>query len=614
MIEADRVMYELLDRAVPERDETAEWEDVLLRVGLAEEPAPAVSSQAPEARRRRRVVIAGLVAAAIAGLAASPVGTAIAEGIGNFSAWVRGDPGEPASPAEQHAFELANERSWTGFAPDAKLRRLIGTDASGTHFTLYGFRSGDDLCLRLVATGAVDAQSQTDCAPLHALQLARTPAVVVATDEPLGRTDAKPNADGFVPEAYSATFGIASDGVSKVSLTADDGQHPTLVGGNAFLYVADHPTLGTRVRHAEAFAVDGSRVDLPLQASPYGYFDLPAAPKGEAQGPTEVERKVGAGTIGWIERGEERGEPIPDKLMAKIRPIVGRKLSDSPPVLARLIKPDPNDYIRIGILAGPLGTGAPKGDRVVCPIVIDPTGMGGGCAPLRQLFEQRPFAPVGGSVSGADQYAQFEGLVSDGVAQMKVFLASGVVVTIPIHDNAYVARVGRSDFPARFVAYDRDGGVIGIQTVADDGMTSPAPAEAKSSVRELARVTGDGGAAAVLEAGTPAGGYRCWTISFSDGGTGGGCTPWPSKEKPLLFVGPDHTGTDVFVTGELPPSVDLVAITLPDGIVAKVAPIDGFVMYAVPGRFVQGRRLFLALRAFDANGKQIDQRGVHISW
>jgi hypothetical protein len=46
----------------------------------------------------------------------------------------------------------------------------------------------------------------------------------------------------------------------------------------------------------------------------------------------------------------------------------------------------------------------------------------------------------------------------------------------------------------------------------------------------------------------------------------------------------------------------------------NVAPINGFVMYAVPNRFVQGSSLFLALRAFDASGKQIDQRGLGRSW
>ena len=81
-----------------------------------------------------------------------------------------------------------------------------------------------------------------------------------------------------------------------------------------------------------------------------------------------------------------------------------------------------------------------------------------------------------------------------------------------------------------------------------------------------------------------------------------------------MFLAADHVGTDVFVTGQLPPSVDLVTVTLPDGTVAKVAPIEGLVMYAVPSRFVQGRRLFLALSAFDASGKQIDQRGLGRSW
>src|SRR5207253_6761533 len=107
-------------------------------------------------------------------------------------------------------------------------------------------------------------------------------------------------------------------------------------------------------------------------------------------------------------------------------------LGDSSLALARLIKPDPGDTLRIAILAGPP---APQGKSVVCPIILYGFALGGGCAPLGQLFERQPFTGVGGSVSGPDQYAQFEGLVSDDVGQMKLFLAPGGVVTIPLHDN-----------------------------------------------------------------------------------------------------------------------------------------------------------------------------------
>jgi hypothetical protein len=36
-------------------------------------------------------------------------------------------------------------------------------------------------------------------------------------------------------------------------------------------------------------------------------------------------------------------------------------------------------------------------------------------------------------------------------------------------------------------------------------------------------------------------------------------------------------------------------------------------MYAVPSRLLRNGDLFLALRAFDAGGKQIDQRGIRVT-
>ena len=83
--------------------------------------------------------------------------------------------------------------------------------------------------------------------------------------------------------------------------------------------------------------------------------------------------------------------------------------------------------------------------------------------------------------------------------------------------------------------------------------------------------------------------------------------------KPLLVLNPSAIGTDLFLTGQLPASVDLVTVTYPDGSVAKVEPIDGFVVYAVPSRFYNGGGLFLALRAFAADGNQIDLRGIRVS-
>jgi len=273
-----------------------DWDDVVRRARL------------PRRRLMDAVVLAAAVGALAIAAAASPLGAALVRTLDDFSAWIRGEPGQPASPAEQQAFQEANARSWAGFAPDAKLRRLLETEVSGTSFTLFGFRSGDLLCLRLVASGGASGTS-THCAPLRSLQKAEAPALVVAADEPVGSSSGPAGDDGYTADPYTATFGIASDGVRGVVVKADDGTHDALVGGNAFLYVADHPKVGTRVRGVEAVAANGDRATLAFQSSPFGMLDLPPPPRGKAQGPTRLDRHVTGGSIGWVERQEPRGEP-----------------------------------------------------------------------------------------------------------------------------------------------------------------------------------------------------------------------------------------------------------------------------------------------------------------
>jgi hypothetical protein len=600
MIDVEPLIRTRLDRLQPLPSGASEdWDDVLQRVGVRERRHP-----------RRPIATAAIVVAVIAGLAFSPAGAAIANGIGDFSAWVRGDPGEPATPAEQRALDESNGRSWAGFPSGAKLRRLIKTEVSGTTFTLYGFRSGDNLCLRLAATIAV-SPVENHCAPLQALRTAKTPAFVVATDEGFGVPERTPPPGEYLPTDYSATFGIAADEVKAVSITADDGEHDARVASNSFLYVADHPKVGVRVRRAEAVTADGSRVALRLQPSPFGMLDLPPPPAGEAQGPTHADREVRGGTIGWIERHEERGDPVPPDLLKRLDPMTQSKLGDGS-VFGRMIQPDPGDEAKIVVLTRRQGGPQPN-QTLICSFFVESDAAGGGCSALESMFERGPFTfSLGGG--GADQYMRLIGLASDDVADLKIFLASGAVVRASLRDNAFVARVARADFPIRLVGYDRDGRSIGIETFASDGMTSPAPPEARKSVRELARVRADGGATAVLRAGTAVGGYRCWSLDFSGGSGGGGCTPWPVKEKPLLLISAAASGADVFLNGQLPPTVARVTVTYPGGSSASIAPIDDFLVYPIPkGRLANHNAIVVALRAYDADGNQIDQRGLRVT-
>src|SRR5204862_2977502 len=207
------------------------------------------------------------------------------------------------------------------------------------------------------------------CAPLHDRQAATTPALAVAADEPVGTSGAAPGPDATVPDLYSATFGIASDGVKQVIVRADDGTHEALVGGSAFLYVADHPSAGTRVRSVEAVAGDGSRLALSFESAPYGMFDLAPPPIGTLHGPSQIERHLDGGTIGWLQQLQPRGEPLPADLLARVAPMISRMVPPTRPapntypqqplqqLLVRELQPDPNDFTRVVLAAvSPSGT------------------------------------------------------------------------------------------------------------------------------------------------------------------------------------------------------------------------------------------------------------------
>jgi hypothetical protein len=614
MNDADALIRNELALVLPlPRGVEPDWVDVVRRIG----PRPRIAS-------RSRLLLAAAAVAVFAAVATvSPLGAAIADGIGSFSAWLSGSPGTPATPAEQQSFEEANARSWAGFAPGTKLRRLMETNLSATQFTLYGFRSGDQLCLRLVAQGGASGAT-THCAPEHELQTARTPAFVVAADEPLGGSYGAANADGYTASRFLVTFGIASDGVNAVTVNADDGNHDALVDGNAFLYIADHPAAGTRVRHVEALAADGSRVALPFESSPYGMFDLSKAPVGTVQGPSAVERQVSGGTIGWVTGLQPRGSEVSADMLDRITTMAtqmsviphfgpGSRWPEKPlhVLMARIVQPDPNDSVRFAIEAVSTTDQMTPGDDGICWQTITGNAMGGTCTALQDLFKNQVFSGSFGG-SGASQYELFSGIASDDVASMKLYLADKNVVDVALRDNAYIARAARAAFPARLVAFDKDGKVIGVQTFENDGMTTPAPDAARKSVHELARVTGVNGGVGTLRAGTPAGGWRCWSISFKGGQEQGGCTPWPPKDEGLKTVGVASSGGDHFFAGEVTPNVANAILTYADGSTDTVKAIDGFFLYAIPPGKLGADGGFIAVRSYDANGNQLDSRGFKV--
>ena len=142
MIELDQRLREELDRItgpVPHPD----WDAVLAQAATASRPV-----------RRRHAPLVLLVAVAVAVLCvATPLGAAIASGIGGFSSWLTGEPGTPAPKSAQQAFARANARSWLGFPAGTKLRQLTSVKAAGKTVELLGFRAGGTLCLRVLVSG-----------------------------------------------------------------------------------------------------------------------------------------------------------------------------------------------------------------------------------------------------------------------------------------------------------------------------------------------------------------------------------------------------------------------------------------------------------------------------
>jgi hypothetical protein len=248
----------------------------------------------------------------------------------------------------------------------------------------------------------------------------------------------------------------------------------------------------------------------------------------------------------------------------------------------------------------------------VCFGQLEGAGMGSTCMRLSGAFRIRPlWLSLGGS--GMSQYSVLAGAASDDVARIAAYLGNGDVLPVALRDNVFVARIARAAYPLRVVAYDATGLVVEVQDFPSDGMTSPAPKAARTSMRTRLVVTGDRGATATLRAGDPAGGYRCWSIALEGGAEEGGCTPWPIKGPPLLLLGAQRSGGDFFLAGEVPPSVVKVEARFADGVTKTLDTSDGFALAPIPAAETAGDSFLVELHAYDSAGREIAKRGLKTS-
>jgi hypothetical protein len=562
VIDVEDTLRGELHRLVP-IEARPDWEEVVARSGLKRE----------RARRRWAVAMAVALTAAALGVA-TPLGSAIVNGLGDFSAWLSGQPGSPVTQQEQREFDEANARSWLGFPEGTKLRRLITHRAGSTTVELLGFRSGSSaLCLRVVAKGAAPGKAMS-CAPLAELQRAGAPARVVIVDHGVGRgRDAAWYGIDFIrSSALRMTAGIAADDVRSVVLEDDTGRHEVPARSNAFLYVAVEPKVEQRVLRIWA-RTSNALAPVSFAPAPFMFGGRPAVARPAAPAP-DVERQLTGGRIGWLEAREERGDAL-EVLPPRARSsVLGHPTGVGSNVLfGRVLTPD-EDRPRAVVLT--LNAHRPGGPVAgICKWLVTRGGLaGGGCSPYPGVFSRTPI-PSGMSFHGPGEFVNVEGLASDDVERVEALLADGQRADVDVTDNVFLIDLPRANLPARLVAYDDAGRVIGVSRPFADFADHSAPARGRAV--SLWRVTGPDGAHAELFVGPSTSGGECMFVKhFIDArhrGVGVMCEPPRWRDGPLELGG----GTP-FISGRVRADVKLVRIRFADGSSKTVRPRRGYIL------------------------------------
>jgi hypothetical protein len=560
MIDVEQRLRAELDLFAP-ATAGANWSEVLELAGRSR----------THRRRRGAATIAAVLAVVFVIVVATPLGAGIVHRLGGFSAWLTGQPGSPVSPDEQREFDRANERSWLGFPAGTQLRRLstVTDPATGRTVDLLGLRSGSTLCLRVVVVGTA-RETKTSCAPVAELRQAGAPARVVLVDYGFGRGTKRAwyGLNRFHAPALQVTVGIAADGVRRVVVEDGAGRHTLRAISNAFLYVALNPDVGQRVKRIWA-ETDTARIRVPFAPASFG---LGGGPLRRAPGPTRVERHVPRGTIGWLDRHEQRGEPL------DVLPPQGRGLIRRHTVFGRVLAPDPDRPLRMAVTLSTSRHGR-KATGLCTWLIMRGGGSGGGCAVRADVFARGPITSGLGLVSSSDEFATLAGLASDDVARIVAFLADGQTMAVPLADNVYLVDIARSRLPARLVAYDADGRIIGLlPTIGDIGRGStPVPGRP----RLLLHAVSPTGSWAKLYVGRSTSGGRCmylrWYRSKHERGAMESCGD-PRWHGPPVQLSTEGTPAQ-FVMGRVRPDVATVELRFADGARATIRPTSGFVLY-----------------------------------
>jgi len=572
MIDVEPLLVPALERLIPvPAGERADWGDVVERAGL------------PSRRRRRTTVAVAGLAAAVLVVLSTPVGAAIAERVGDFSAWLTGQPGKEAPAAEQRTFDSTNARSWASFPRETQLRELIRADVADKSFVLSGFRSGTFLCLQLTGPGRRERLRAP--AYVSASTLARSSAPILVVTGNGGFYDQ------YAHRSAAFSFGIVADGVKRVDVHTNQGRYRARVGGNAYLWIEGEPNTGTSVKRISATAAAGRRTSVPVVAP--GPRLGPWSLTGTHGGPTRVQARIARPTIGWYVRGEQRGLSASEAHLTREQRQQVRSCCH-----ARLFKPDPLSNIVVGL------------EDEWCMVVID---GGGSCGDREHFFSRGPFNFMifGGGFNSSDQFAGVAGAAADGVKRITIFLGGGERQAVPVEDNMFAALVP-AHFPMRLVAYDSKGRVVGLQSFPGRSfIRQMAVPPGARNLRPVQRATGPNGTTATVSAGPAVDRRRCWRIKYSTGHTDGGCelTFYTGPKIRVSFV--QRAGDDLFVVGSADGQVtDHIELHFENGDVISTRPVADQFVFAIPCEHLSPERQFGYVVAIGRHGHRVQRQGI----
>ena len=424
-------------------------------------------------------MLAAVAVAAALVVVASALAAVGRDPFGAVSSWLKGAPGELASREEQVGFTGRSGASYAAFPAGIEVHR-VGRAVAGTKtFTLLGFASGDSFCLRVVPADNPSRRGTNECVTHDELAASPAPALVASETR---------FSFGKGGKVVDGIFGFADDTVRAIEYRRGRGRWSSVpIANNVFLALGAHhgnvpPSAPVGADRAGAGGDAVGRADRrPVRGR---LHELRGRRAGRAELPDVRSRTTG-------------GSPRPDGRDTSRRGRAGRLDRPRGEQRGSAWKPSPGDLARLGTLVRSRAI-QPDSRRSVPrrPLPRPPAhGLVGGRRRPRQARGLRERAATPGRHRRRELPARRDGrwralaqrplgrhlrLRASArtsparrrrrLAALRLFLASGRVIPVALRDNVYSVSASSGQFPAKLVAYDDAGRVIGLEMFA-----GPAP-------------------------------------------------------------------------------------------------------------------------------------------